>query len=209
MTVAEKLVLCQPRFLSTTPVPFCLVPLLPSTPFRYLQVMVETSRLLIRPLTATQLRLYLQANDLFEQAQGLACTGRMVAPAVQNMVERFTIPQMADATTDNFLFYTFWIVVEKQRRLIVAELGFKGEPNGNGEIEIGYGTMPLHQGRGFMTEAVAGMVNWCCLRPDVRTLLAETDAANAASIKVLVKNHFTQYTHKGKMLWWKRSVAEP
>lgn len=171
--------------------------------------MVETTRLLIRPLTEEQLLLYLRANDQFEQEQGLTCTGRTVSPAVQNMVERFTMPQMASAPADHYLYYTFWIVVEKSSRLVVAELGFKGEPTGAGEIEIGYGTMPIHQGKGFMTEAVAGMVNWCCLRPDVQTLLAETDAANAASIKVLVKNNFEQYTRKGKMLWWKRGVGEP
>lgn len=170
--------------------------------------MVETNRLLIIPLTIDQLRLYLQANDLFEQSQGLTCTGRTVAPQVQNMVQQFTIRRMADAINDNYLFYTFWIVIEKSTQLIVAELGFKGEPTGLGEIEIGYGTMPRHQGKGYMTEAVAGMLNWCRERPDVRCLLAETDASNEASIKVLVKNNFTQYTRKGNMLWWKQRVEE-
>lgn len=170
--------------------------------------MVETNRLLIMPLTREELRLYLKAEDLFEQSQGLTCTGRTVAPHVQSMVQQFTIRQMDDATGDNYLFYTFWIVIEKSTRLIVAELGFKGVPTGLGEIEIGYGTMPHHQGKGYMTEAVAGMINWCRRRPDVRFLLAETDASNAASIKVLVKNNFTQYTRKGNMLWWKQRVEQ-
>ena len=168
--------------------------------------MVETNRLSIIPLNKDQLHLYLQANDLFERSLGLTCTGRTIAPAVQNMVQQFTMRQMADATADNYLFYTFWIVVEKSTKLIVAELGFKGVPNGNGEIEIGYGTMPHHQGKGFMSEAVAGMVNWCCQRPDVLVLLAETDVSNEASIKVLIKNNFTQFTRKGDMLWWKKRV---
>jgi len=166
-------------------------------------MMVETSRLLISPLTREQLGLYLQAGDLFETATGLTCAGRMVVPAVQNMVTKFTIPQMANATADNYLFYTFWIVVEKSSRLIVAELGFKGEPTGSGEIEIGYGTMPAHQGKGFMSEAVGGMVRWGKKRPDVHCILAETDETNAASIKVLHKNNFIPYTRKGNMLWWK------
>ncbi len=94
---------------------------------------------------------------------------------------------MAASTADNYLFYTFWVVVEKSTRLIVAELGFKGEPTGNGDIEIGYGTMPAFQGKGFMTEAVGGMVRWGKGRPDVQCMLAETDETNAASIKVLLK----------------------
>ncbi|NII29565.1 GNAT family N-acetyltransferase [Pseudoflavitalea sp. X16] len=165
--------------------------------------MVETSRLLISPLNREQLSLYLQANDLFEKSMGLACNNRIVVPAVQDMVTKFTIPRMAHATADNYLFYTFWIVVEKSSRLIVAELGFKGVPTGNGEIEIGYGTMPAHQGKGFMTEAVGGMLGWGRNRPDVTCIVAETDETNAASIRVLLKNHFIQYTRKGNMLWWK------
>lgn len=165
--------------------------------------MVETSRLLISPLTREQLHLYLQANDLFERSAGLNSNGRIVVPAVQNMVTKFTIPRMADAVADEYLFYTFWIVVEKSSRLIVAELGFKGVPTGSGEIEIGYGTMPAYQGKGFMTEAVGGMLDWGRKRPDVSCILAETDETNAASIKVLRKNNFIQYTRKGNMLWWK------
>lgn len=165
--------------------------------------MVETSRLLISPLDKEQLHLYLQANDLFEKSAGLSCNGRIVVPAVQDMVTKFTIPQMADATADNYLYYTFWIVVEKSSRLIVAELGFKGAPTGSGEIEIGYGTMPAHQGKGFMTEAVGGMLGWGRSRPAVTCILAETDETNAASIKVLRKNNFVQFTRKGNMLWWK------
>lgn len=165
--------------------------------------MVETSRLLISPLNREQLSLYLQANDLFERSAGLTCNNRIVVPAVQDMVTKFTIPRMAHATADNYLFYTFWIAVEKQSRLIVAELGFKGVPTGNGEIEIGYGTMPAHQGKGFMTEAVGGMLGWGRNRPDVTCIVAETDETNAASIRVLLKNHFIQYTRKGNMLWWK------
>jgi ribosomal-protein-alanine N-acetyltransferase len=165
--------------------------------------MVETNRLLISPLNREQLHLYLQADDLFEKSVRLTCNGRMVVPAVQNMVNKFTLPQMAAATADNYLFYTFWVVVEKSTRLIVAELGFKGEPTGNGDIEIGYGTMPAYQGKGFMTEAVGGMLRWGKSRPDVQCILAETDETNAASIKVLRKNNFTPYARKGNMIWWK------
>lgn len=161
---------------------------------------------MISPLNREQLSLYLRANDLFEKSAGLACNNRIVVPAVQDMVTKFTIPQMVHATADNYLFYTFWMVVEKSSRLIVAELGFKGIPTGNGEIEIGYGTMPAHQGKGFMTEAVGGMLGWGKCRPDISCILAETDETNTASIKVLRKNNFHQFARKGSMLWWKYLV---
>lgn len=171
--------------------------------------MVETARLLITPLTREQLLLYLQANDLYEQAAGLTCNGRIVVPAVQQLVTRFTLPRIAEAPGDDYLYYTFWIVIEKATKLIVAELGFKGAPNEEGAIEIGYGTMPASQRKGYMTEAVGGMLRWGSERPGVRCILAETDETNAPSIKVLQRNHFTQYTQKGNMLWWRYACSAP
>lgn len=163
---------------------------------------------MIFPLTREQLQLYLQADDLFERSRGLNSNGRTVVSTVQEMVTKFTIPRMAEARGDEYLFYTFWIVIEKTTRLIVAELGFKGLPTGSGEIEIGYGTMPAYQGKGFMTEAVGGMLRWGSRRNDVQCILAETDETNAASIKVLRKNNFIQYTKKGNMLWWKYNCGK-
>jgi ribosomal-protein-alanine N-acetyltransferase len=112
---------------------------------------------------------------------------------------------MKAAGTD-YLFYTFWLVVEKQFRSIVAELGFKGPPVGAGHVEIGYGTMPAMQGKGYMTEAVGGVLKWAAQRPDISHVLAETHSINAASIRVVEKNGFQQYDKRGDMLWWKANV---
>jgi RimJ/RimL family protein N-acetyltransferase len=114
---------------------------------------------------------------------------------------------MALLQADHYLFHTFWIVVEKAGRTVVAELGFKGEPNLLKEIEIGYGTMPLQQGKGYMTEAVGGMLNWAMARTDIHTILAETDETNTASIRVLRNNRFVQFDKRGNMIWWKVTVG--
>ena len=85
----------------------------------------------------------------------------------------------------------------------MAELGFKGEPGTQGDIEIGYGTLPSMRRKGFMTEAVGGMIGWAGSRKEVQCILAETDKDNIASIKVVEKNHFRFVERKGNMLWWK------
>ena len=165
--------------------------------------MVETKRLLIIPLTHRELSLYLQADSLYEQAAGLTANGRTVVASVQERVTKFVLPRMAISPADHYLFHTFWIVVEKAGRTIVAELGFKGEPNTLKEVEIGYGTMPLQQGKGYMTEAVGGMLNWAMARTDINSILAETDETNTASIRVLRNNRFVQFDKRGTMIWWR------
>jgi ribosomal-protein-alanine N-acetyltransferase len=167
----------------------------------------ETKRLRIFPLSVHHLRVYLQAQDKFENMLGLSRFGRVVVPAIRDLVEKTTIPKIEATPAHQKVFQTFWLVVEKSTNTVVAELGFKGIPDAEGLVEIGYGTMPLQQGRGIMTEAVGGMLLWAARRTDVKGIIAETDKNNAASIRILQKNNFTQYTRKGDMLWWKREIS--
>ena len=165
--------------------------------------MIETDRLLIIPLTMEQLQLYLEADGRLEEKLQLADSGRTFSPEVKKIVLQDTMVKLNKASGDNYLYYTFWIVVQKSTRLIVAELGFKGEPDEKGEIEIGYGTMPSERGKGFMTEAVAGIVAWAKNKPEIVAILAETEESNLASIKIVQKNNFFLFGQKEKMLWWK------
>lgn len=170
------------------------------------QLMVETGRLIIIPLNYDQLRLYLKGKGGLENELRLANNVRNVSEEIKESVEFFILPSMKKAVSDHYLFFTFWIVVEKISRSIVAELGFKGTPNDEREIEIGYGTFFGQRGKGLMTESVGGMVEWASERDDIKYILAETDESNLASIRVLQKNNFAIFDKKGVMLWWKIEV---
>ena len=166
---------------------------------------IETQRLHLFPLTIPQLELYLKGNDGLEQALGLTCFGRTMVPQVHDRVKKVTLPKMKEAEAD-YLFYTFWLVVEKQSKLIVAEMGFKGPPTNGGQVEIGYGTMPSMQNKGIMTEAVQGLLQWAAGRADISQVLAETKDSNLPSIRVVEKNNFQQFDVKGDMVWWQKPV---
>ena len=165
--------------------------------------MLETERLIIMPLSPEELSLYLEAEGKLEMVMGFAHTGRMVSEEVRNMVEEFTIRKMKHTGKEEWLFFTFWIIIEKMTKTIVAELGFKGSPDANGFIEIGYGTMPNQRGRGYMTEAVCAMIEWARTQKKIRGILAETQDDNLGSIRVVEKNNFRRYGRKDKMILWK------
>ncbi len=168
--------------------------------------MIETNHLKIIPLSYNQLTKYLCADDILEKEIGLTITGRTISQQVKDMLESFTLPRMKEALGNNYLFHTCWLVIDKQKNAIVAELGFKGEPDHRGEIEIGYGTMPDQQGKGYMTKAVSAMINWASNRDDVTSILAETHKNNIASIRIVEKNGFEQFKKKQEMLWWRKKV---
>jgi ribosomal-protein-alanine N-acetyltransferase len=170
--------------------------------------MVETDRLNIIPLTCSQLTKYLKADNKLEEELALTSTGRIISEEVKDLVELFTLPKMKGINKHNYLFYTFWIVVNKSTKIIVAELGFKGPPGRDGNIEIGYGTMPDHQHNGYMTEAVGGMLKWAIKREDVKGVLAETNQKNMASVRIVQKNGFQQFDKRGEMLWWRVRTEE-
>lgn len=73
--------------------------------------------------------------------------------------------------------------------VLVASGGFKGPPQ-DGTVEIGYSVLPQFQGRGYATEMVGGLVGWAMGQPGVVRVVAETEWANPASVRVLIKAGF-------------------
>lgn len=73
---------------------------------------------------------------------------------------------------------------------VIGGIGFKGSPNSLGTVEIGYGIDPPYQNRGFATEATLGMVEWAFAQSGVQTVVAQTEAGNLPSQKVLLKAGF-------------------
>ena len=59
-----------------------------------------------------------------------------------------------------------------------------------GTAEIGYSVLPQFQGRGYATEIVVGLVRWALGQPGVARVVAETEWANPASVRVLTKAGF-------------------
>lgn len=76
------------------------------------------------------------------------------------------------------------------RRVIIGNIGFKGRPDANGTVEIGYSMRPAFQGRGYATEAAHGLIAWAFSHPEVRRVVAETFPDLKPSIRVLEKNGF-------------------
>jgi ribosomal-protein-alanine N-acetyltransferase len=163
---------------------------------------LENARLMLQPLTKEQLDLYLLNDGSLEKQLGVGYTPKAINPDLQDGIERHFLPLVAKHPVD-FYFYTLWCIVLKEENVLVGDLCFKGAPDEEGHIEIGYGTYDHYQNKGIMTEAVALLLTWCQTRPELSTILAETDTGNIASEKVLLKNRFTCY-HKGRdNSWWK------
>ena len=164
--------------------------------------MISTPRLTLLPLTQEQLNLFVHGIDQLEPTLDLRPSLREETEPLLGVLIYFTLPRLGDPIKYPPLFNTLWIAVDNHRRQIVASAKFKGVPDETGTIEIGYGTYPVFQRLGYMTEMVTGLLDWASQQPGVRRVVADTDTENVASQKVLEKCGFRLFDRVEEMLWF-------
>ncbi|WP_423128450.1 GNAT family N-acetyltransferase [Gaoshiqia sp. Z1-71] len=148
---------------------------------------------------------YLKADHSLEKELKLQASTQIISPELKDALEQTIIPNVADRTK-NYLYSTLWTVISKNDNQMVGDLCIMGEPNAEGEIEIGYGTYADFRNKGFMTEAVGAIIAWATAQPGVRSVTASTEKNNLASFSVLRKNKFTQVGDTGILLKWKLNL---
>lgn len=153
--------------------------------------MLETERLLLKPLTYEQLVKYSKADNSLEKELNLEQTARTLSVELIEALQQTILPNVSDPTK-NYLYSTLWTVISKKDRKMVGDICIVGEPNAAGEIEIGYGTYEAFRGRGFMTEAVGALLKWTQTQPNVISVIASTKKDNIASMVILEKNNFSK-----------------
>ncbi len=164
--------------------------------------MIETDRLILKPLTYGQLVKYTKCDNSLEEELNLNETSRTISPELKEAFEQTILPNVADKTK-NYLYSTLWTAISKVENKMIGDLCMVGEPNSDGEIEIGYGTYEEFQGKGFMTEIVGGIIEWIKTQEKVKSITASTDKTNIASFKVLEKNNFILFGESDSLFNWK------
>lgn len=161
---------------------------------------LETERLLLVPLDARQLRLWIEDVHALEQELGCVYRAEPLTGEFLDIVQG----QLETVERDeaNTLFHTFWFFIRKEDGAVVGSADFKNVPDQNGEVEIGYGLGEKYRGNGYMTEGVAAMCHWALHEAGVKHVIAETERDNLPSQRVLERCGFRQYW-QGNTLWWK------
>lgn len=163
--------------------------------------MLQTERLQLMPLDLKSLRLCLRNRAAMEKRLGLRPSGSSL-PGVMRPIYRIKIANIAKDGR-NYLFYTYWQIVLREEDRIIGEIGFKGPPDKEGAIEVGYGLEEAYWGKGYMTEALTALVGWAFAQPLVRFVVASTERANLPSRKVLERVGMQRYREDDRFLWWR------
>lgn len=167
--------------------------------------MIESERLILKPLTYGQLVKYINNDNSLERELKLNPTSKIISTDLKEALEQTILPNVAD-TGKNHLFSTLWTIILKSERRMVGDICFVGEPDSNGEIEIGYGTYDDFRGKGYMKEAVGCIIEWVKMQENVKSIFAQTAKDNPASFAVLEKNNFEKVGESDSVFNWRLVV---
>jgi [ribosomal protein S5]-alanine N-acetyltransferase len=146
-----------------------------------------TPRLELRPVTLEIVNADLHRRDelpaLLDAAIGAGWPMELMDVAAMEWLKRSLQNDPALAP------WTAWYWITRSPRVLIGASGFKSRPQ-NGEVEFGYGVLPLFQRQGFATEAISAMIEWAFANGAER-LIAETLPELFASQALLRKCGFT------------------
>ncbi len=134
---------------------------------------IETARLSLYPISDEKLRHLIEneKNDAMRKAYGDMLRGCTDSP-------------------EKRIWYALWQMELKEKPgVIVGGFCFKGVGK-DGSVEIGYGLNDGFCGNGYMTEALNAVAEWALKQVEVTKIIAETDAENESSKKVLLRIGF-------------------
>lgn len=164
--------------------------------------MLETERLILHPLTPNQLLKYIKDDNSLEEELKLNSTSKVISKELQEALKQTILPNVFNKTK-NYLYNTLWTIISKKDNKTIGDLCFVGDPDANGELEIGYGTYEEFRGKGYMTEAVCRIIEWAKQQDGVKTISASTEIDNIASYSILEKNNFIKVAEGEGMFTWK------
>ncbi|SDO17042.1 GNAT family N-acetyltransferase [Alkalicoccus daliensis] len=143
---------------------------------------LQTERLILTPCTDKTLLIY-------------ATKGYELGPHIEMYLEEVK----KDASA---LGWGVWLVIDKQTNNIIGDIGFKGKPDKDNSLEVGYGITSAEQNKGYATEALNCLIEWAFNADSVHKIIAECLEDNIPSIKVLKKLNMVKMKKDNQMLYW-------
>jgi [ribosomal protein S5]-alanine N-acetyltransferase len=163
---------------------------------------LATPRLAMQPLTLAQLQAWLRGQQEISARLGLHIEVGVVDEIVLRAMSA-KVRKMQQAAPTSWSWYTYWLMRLQADPVAIGLAGFKGAPNEQGEVELGYSTAPAYQRQGFATEAVQALLAWAWAQPECRAVRAITLNSNLASQRVLQKTGLVIDQMREDVLIWR------
>lgn len=150
---------------------------------------LETERLTLLPSSPEQLVALIDQPERFETLVGMPAADGLRGFFASTDVSPDWLAALRKARGPDPWRHGFF-VVDRENSRVIGSAGFKGPPDDSGMVEIAYGIVPSHEGRGYATEAAAALVRFAFASGRVRLVRAHTLPESNPSTRVLRKCGF-------------------
>ncbi len=100
-----------------------------------------------------------------------------------------------------------WAIIEKSTSTVIGDIGFKGPPDENRCLEMGYRIVAQARGVGYATEAARALIAFVRELDGVEWVTAECDPDNEASLRVLSRVGFRETGRSLEAISWSLRVT--
>jgi RimJ/RimL family protein N-acetyltransferase len=155
---------------------------------------IHTPRLLLVPATIAALNAELEGTRELARELDVDVPSSWPPELYDESAVRWTLHALETRflTPDWGLYYVAeQLEPASPRPRLAGVAGFKGPPDPEGTVEIGYGILAERRRLGFAREAVDGLLGWAFGRESVTRVIAHTLTELTPSIRVLESAGFT------------------
>lgn len=96
-----------------------------------------------------------------------------------------------------------WMIVLKHNATVIGDAGFKGVPNQEGLVDIGYSIIEQEQQKGYGFETARALVEWAFRQPQVKAVTANCLLENTASVRLLERLGMQEIVRDDEMIYWR------
>lgn len=153
-------------------------------------IQLRTERLVLVSATVELLQAELTNRARFEKLLGAHVPPHWPPPLNDEASLRWTLELLGSDPREAGWASWYFLHREHGALLAVGNGGFKGKPDADGAVEVGYSILPDHHRHGFAPEAVRALVGWAFSHREVARVLAHTLPSLLPSIRVLEKCDF-------------------
>lgn len=152
---------------------------------------IATERLDLVPGTPETMRAALESNAALAAALGVMVPDTWPPEFLDPPALEWTLAQLEKAAGgDHWWLYFILLRAAPGGRTLIGSGGYKGPPDAEGTVEVGYGIVRDQHRRGYASETTRGLLARAFARPEIRRVLAETLPELVGSIGVLRKCGF-------------------
>lgn len=159
---------------------------------------IETTRLLLIPMTVDLVDAAITGNERAFEELGFQTHGLWPIGDLCDALSFFR--EMLEKNGPDL--FGPWLITQKNNRTIIGDIGFKGPPDNNGTIEIGFSVIPSEQRNGYCFESAEALLKLGIADKKVRAVIAECLISNTASQAVLKKLGFSETSRTSDLIKW-------